>query len=68
MPHNRPPHDGTINRIGVDRVNSEGGADGPRVLDFHNIDHTQVAVVGGKGAQLAELSGSKASACRLAFA
>src|SRR5262249_59856375 len=29
---------------------------GRYVLDFHEIDQTQVAVVGGKGAQLGELS------------
>ena len=29
---------------------------GPYVLDFHEIDQTQVAVVGGKGAHLGELS------------
>src|SRR5947209_16506126 len=46
-----------MNRSGVDRVNSEGGE---RMvcypLDFEEIDQTQVAVVGGKGALLGELS------------
>src|SRR5947209_1747355 len=46
-----------MNRSGVDRVNSEGGE---RMvcypLDFQEIDQTQVAVVGGKGALLGELS------------
>jgi phosphoenolpyruvate synthase/pyruvate phosphate dikinase len=45
------------NKSGVDRVNSEGGERmGRYVLDFREIDHTQVAVVGGKGARLGELS------------
>ena len=48
------------------------------VLGFEEIDQTQIAIVGGKGAHLGELRGlsavasakaeSKASACRLAFA
>ena len=41
---------------------------GRYVLDFQEIDQTQVAVVGGKGAHLGSFRGSKASACRLAFA
>src|ERR1035437_1719699 len=46
-----------MNRSGVDRVNSEGGEwMGCYVLDFQEIDQTQVAVVGGKGALLGELS------------
>ena len=36
------------------------------VLGFREIDQTQVAIVGEKGAQLGELRASKASACRLA--
>ena len=38
------------------------------VLGFQEIDQTQVAIVGGKGANLGELSRIEASACRLAFA
>ena len=38
------------------------------VLGLPEIDATQVAVVGGKGAHLGSFRGSKASACRLAFA
>jgi phosphoenolpyruvate synthase/pyruvate phosphate dikinase len=38
------------------------------VLDFQEIDQTQVAVVGGKGAQLGSFRGSRASVCRLVFA
>jgi len=38
------------------------------VLNFQEIDQTQVAVVGGKGGRLGSFRGSKASACRLAFA
>src|SRR5580698_7045324 len=34
----------------------EGGGMGNYVLGFQEIDQTQVAVVGGKGAQLGELS------------
>src|SRR3981189_3097564 len=46
-----------MNRSGVDRVNSEGGERmGCYVLDFQEIDQTQVTVVGGKGAHLGELS------------
>ncbi len=57
MPHNRPPQVELMNRSGVDQVNSEGGERvGCYVLDFQEIDRTQVAVVGGKGAQLGELS------------
>jgi phosphoenolpyruvate synthase/pyruvate phosphate dikinase len=47
----------TRNTSGVDRVNSEGDEwMGCYVLDFHEIDQTQVALVGGKGARLGELS------------
>src|ERR1700729_1216895 len=56
MPHNRPPHDEPMDRSGVDRVNTDGGERMGYVLDFQEIDHTQVAVVGGKGAVLGELS------------
>ncbi|MGB9182683.1 MAG: rifamycin-inactivating phosphotransferase [Solirubrobacteraceae bacterium] len=45
-----------MNRSGVDQVDSEGGERMGYVLDFEEIDHTQVAVVGGKGAHLGELS------------
>jgi phosphoenolpyruvate synthase/pyruvate phosphate dikinase len=45
-----------MNRSGVDHVNSEGGERMRYVLDFQEIDHTHVAVVGGKGALLGELS------------
>jgi len=45
-----------MNRSGVDRVNSEGGERMGDVLDFQEIDHTHVAVVGGKGGLLGELS------------
>jgi phosphoenolpyruvate synthase/pyruvate phosphate dikinase len=38
------------------------------VLDFREIDQTQVAVAGGKGALLGSFRGLKASVCRLAFA
>ena len=38
------------------------------VSGLQEIDETQVAVVGGKGAHLGELRESKASACRLASA
>ena len=56
MPHNRPPQVGTVNRSGVDG-NSEGDERmGGYVLDLQEIDQTQVAVVGGKGAALGELS------------
>ena len=34
------------------------------VLGLEEIDRTQVALVGGKGANLGELPGSKASGCR----
>src|SRR5437588_2441845 len=37
-------------------VVEEGGRMGSYVLDFQEIDQTQVAIVGGKGAQLGELS------------
>ncbi len=56
MPHNRPPHDGTNEQERSDQVNSEGGERMGYVLDFQEIDHTHVAVVGGKGALLGELS------------
>ena len=56
MPHNRPPHAGIKNRSGVGRVHSAGGEQMGDVLDFQEIDQTQVAVVGGKGALLGELS------------
>src|ERR1035441_10104626 len=46
-----------MNKGGVDQVNSAGGERmGCYVLDFQEIDQTQVAVVGGKGALLGELS------------
>jgi hypothetical protein len=45
-----------MSRSGVDRVNSEGGERMGYVLDFQEIDHSHVAVVGGKGALLGELS------------
>jgi phosphoenolpyruvate synthase/pyruvate phosphate dikinase len=45
-----------MNSTGVDEVNSEGGERMGYVLDFREIDHTHVAVVGGKGAALGELS------------
>jgi pyruvate,water dikinase len=45
-----------MNRSGVDEVNSEGDERMGYVLDFQEIDHTHVAVVGGKGALLGELS------------
>src|SRR5665811_2352836 len=46
-----------MNRSGVDRVDSEGDERmGCYVLDFEEIDQTEVAVVGGKGAHLGELS------------
>jgi pyruvate,water dikinase len=45
-----------MNSSGVDQVNSEGGERMGYVLDFEEIDHTHVAVVGGKGAHLGELS------------
>ena len=54
-----------MNRSGVDQVNSEGGERMGYVLDFQEIDHTHVAVVGGKGALLGSFRGSKASPCRL---
>ena len=38
------------------------------VLDLEEIDKTQVALVGGKGAHLGGFRGSKAFVCRLAFA
>jgi pyruvate,water dikinase len=38
------------------------------VLGLEEVDKTQVALVGGKGAHLGELSGSKEPACRLASA
>jgi phosphoenolpyruvate synthase/pyruvate phosphate dikinase len=38
------------------------------VLGLEKIDKTQVALVGGKGAHLGSFRGSKAFACRLAFA
>jgi hypothetical protein len=42
---------------GVDRVNSQGGERiGNYVLDIEEIDETQVAVAGGKGALLGALS------------
>src|ERR1700685_3268060 len=45
-----------LTRSGVDRVNSEGGERMGDVLDFQEISQTQVAVAGGKGANLGELS------------
>jgi hypothetical protein len=41
---------------------------GCHVLDLQEIDQTQVAVVGGKARTWGSFRGSKASACRLAFA
>ena len=41
---------------------------GSYVLGFQEIDQTQAAVVGGKGAHRGSFRGSKASVCRLAFA
>ena len=45
-----------MNSSGVDQVNSEGGEGLGYVLDFQEIDHTHVDVVGGKGAALGEVS------------
>src|SRR5664280_2295163 len=46
-----------MNKGGVDTVNSTGGERmGCYVLDFQEIDQSQVAIVGGKGALLKELS------------
>jgi rifampicin phosphotransferase len=45
-----------MNGNGVDQAHSKGGERMTYVLDFEGIDHTQVAVVGGKGAVLGELS------------
>src|ERR1700722_107675 len=45
-----------MNRSGVEQVNSEGGEGMGYVLAFQEIDHTHVAIVGGKGAILGELS------------
>src|SRR3984957_7659363 len=39
-----------------ERARGEGGRMGSYVLSFQEIDKTQVAVVGGKGANLGELS------------
>src|SRR3979490_2180315 len=39
-----------------ERAQGEGGRMGNYVLGFQEIDQTQVAVVGGKGAHLGELS------------
>jgi hypothetical protein len=36
-----------MNGSGVDQVNSEGGERMGYVLDFQEIDHSHVAVVGG---------------------
>jgi hypothetical protein len=45
-----------MNKGGVDTVNSTGGERmGCYVLDFQEIDQSQVAIVGGKGALLGEL-------------
>src|SRR5215216_3650497 len=60
VPHTRPSKPEPMER-GRARM-------GCYVLDFQEIDETQVAVVGGKGAHLGSFRGSKASACRLAFA
>src|SRR5580704_5552534 len=49
-PHDRPQ--GTRTPVGVSR---ESGEMGGHVLGFGEIDRTQVAIVGGKGAQLGEL-------------
>ncbi|MGH2885090.1 MAG: PEP/pyruvate-binding domain-containing protein, partial [Solirubrobacteraceae bacterium] len=45
-----------MNRSVVDKVNYEEGERMGYVLDFPEIDHTHVAVVGGKGALLGQLS------------
>src|ERR1700758_1243285 len=45
----------SVNRSGVDQVNSVGGERVVYVLDFPEIDRNHVAV-GGKGALLGELS------------
>lgn len=37
-------------------------------MGFQEIDRTQIAIVGGKGAHLGELSRIEGSACRLASA
>src|ERR1700727_2944899 len=46
----------STHKRGVDGVLSAGGEPMGDVLDFQEIDQTQVAVVGGKGAVLGELS------------
>src|SRR6185437_15560247 len=45
-----------LNSSGVDQVNFEGGERMGYVLDLQEINHTDVASVGGKGASLGELS------------
>jgi phosphoenolpyruvate synthase/pyruvate phosphate dikinase len=60
VPHNRPLQAGIENQsteVELTDVNSEGGQRmGCYTLDFQEIDQTRVAVVGGKGAHLGELS------------
>src|ERR1700727_68469 len=46
----------STHKRGVDGVLSAGGEPMGDVLDFEEIDQTQVAAVGGKGAALGELS------------
>ena len=56
MSHNRPPQL-EQKQEWSGRDHSEGGERmGCYVLDFQEIDQTKVALVGGKGAHLAELS------------
>src|ERR1700737_3546080 len=52
--HEEPTNGGQIAEILTDE--GEGGRMGNYVLGFQEIDQTQVAVVGGKGAHLGELS------------
>src|SRR5438445_3952682 len=62
VPHNRPPHAGTRENgsskkgCSGDLAPDGGERLGCYVLGFQEIDQTQVAIVGGKGAQLGELS------------
>ena len=56
-PHNRPPNaGGKDNGIDCGANPTRGERMGYHVLDFHDIDRSQVAIVGGKGGFLGELS------------
>src|ERR1700722_472450 len=53
--HNRPPHGKREISNGLRATQAEVNRMGDDVLDIQEIDGTQVAVAGGKGASLGEL-------------